>query len=89
MRASGVKNGAFNIEMVINKEGKLYFLDVGPRNGGYWGQEHLFKQMGAEVRSFINSRDEIGLTFFIFQDIQSRDDVLWDFTREHIKLNIE
>lgn len=32
--ATGVKYGAFNIEIVITKEEKLYFLDAGPRNGG-------------------------------------------------------
>ena len=32
--STGVRYGAFNIEMVITKEEKLYFLDAGPRNGG-------------------------------------------------------
>ena len=31
---TGVKYGAFNIEMIISKDEKLYFLDAGPRNGG-------------------------------------------------------
>ncbi len=41
VEVSGVKNGAFNIEMVINKEGKLYFLDAGPRNGGNMLPEYI------------------------------------------------
>ena len=32
--STGVRYGAFNIEMVITKGEKLYFLDAGPRNGG-------------------------------------------------------
>lgn len=32
--STGVLYGAFNIEMIISKEDKLYFLDAGPRNGG-------------------------------------------------------
>ncbi len=32
--STGVQYGAFNIEMVISKDEKLYFLDAGPRNGG-------------------------------------------------------
>ena len=31
---SKIKFGAFNIEMIISKSNKLYFLDAGPRNGG-------------------------------------------------------
>lgn len=31
---SKIKYGAFNIEMIISKSNKLYFLDAGPRNGG-------------------------------------------------------
>lgn len=31
---TGVSYGAFNLEMVITKEEKLFFLDAGPRNGG-------------------------------------------------------
>lgn len=39
--ASGVKNGAFNIEMIINKNDELYFLDAGPRNGGNMLPEYI------------------------------------------------
>ncbi|MFP4560168.1 MAG: acetyl-CoA carboxylase biotin carboxylase subunit family protein [Thiohalorhabdus sp.] len=32
--AAGFRNGALNIELVFTAEGDLYFLEVGPRNGG-------------------------------------------------------
>lgn len=32
--ATGNTSGAFNMEMIIDKHDHLYFLDVGPRNGG-------------------------------------------------------
>ncbi len=32
--ATGKTSGAFNIEMIIDKNEKLFFLDAGPRNGG-------------------------------------------------------
>lgn len=32
--ATGNTSGAFNIEMIITKDNRLYFLDAGPRNGG-------------------------------------------------------
>lgn len=34
VRATGNTSGAFNIEMIIDKQNRLYFLDAGPRNGG-------------------------------------------------------
>lgn len=34
LKVSNINNGAFNIEMIISKDDKVYFLDVGPRNGG-------------------------------------------------------
>lgn len=34
VRESGVDCGAFNIEMVIDSDDRLFFLDAGPRNGG-------------------------------------------------------
>ena len=39
--ATHVQNGAFNIEMVITKDNKLYFLDAGPRNGGNMLPEYI------------------------------------------------
>lgn len=41
VRVTKVQNGAFNIEMVITKENKLYFLDAGPRNGGNMLPEYI------------------------------------------------
>ena len=41
VKATKVQNGAFNIEMVITKENKLYFLDAGPRNGGNMLPEYI------------------------------------------------
>ena len=32
--ATGNTSGAFNIEMIIDKNNRLYFLDAGPRSGG-------------------------------------------------------
>ena len=34
VRATGKTSGAFNIEMIIDKHERLFFLDAGPRNGG-------------------------------------------------------
>lgn len=34
VRVSGMRDGAFNIEMIISGDGRLFFLDAGPRNGG-------------------------------------------------------
>ena len=41
MECSGIKYGAFNIEMIIDKNDHLYFLDVGPRNGGNMLPEYI------------------------------------------------
>lgn len=156
VKATKVQNGAFNIEMVITKENKLYFLDAGPRNGGnmlpeyigmisksdlveatikaamgesdkihgieldglsggYYGlyvihsnkegilnsieykgetsrylkRQHLFKEIGSYVKRFENSRDAIGLAFFMFPDKETRDSVLRDFSGKYIELGIE
>ena len=34
VRVTGKTSGAFNIEMIIDKQDRLFFLDAGPRNGG-------------------------------------------------------
>lgn len=34
IHASGMQAGSFNIEMIIDADGRLFFLDAGPRNGG-------------------------------------------------------
>lgn len=39
--AAGNASGAFNIEMIIDKHNRLYFLDAGPRNGGNMLPEYI------------------------------------------------
>lgn len=53
VEASGVLYGAFNLEMIIDKDDRLFFLDVGPRNGG---------NMLPEFIGMISGRDVIGAT---------------------------
>lgn len=48
---SGVKNGAFNIEMVITVDEKLYFFDAGPRNGGNMLPEYISMIASCDVPS--------------------------------------
>lgn len=49
----GKPSGAFNIEMIIDKDNRLFFLDAGPRNGG---------NMLPEWISMISGKDTIGAT---------------------------
>lgn len=49
VKCSKVVNGAFNIEMVITKSEKLYFLDAGPRNGGNELPEYISEICGANL----------------------------------------
>lgn len=51
--ASGNTSGAFNIEMIIDKYNRLFFLDAGPRNGG---------NMLPEFISMISNKDIITAT---------------------------
>lgn len=46
-------SGAFNMEMIIDKNNRLYFLDVGPRNGG---------NMLPEFISMISNKDIVTAT---------------------------
>ena len=39
--ATGNASGAFNIEMIIDKYNRLFFLDAGPRNGGNMLPEYI------------------------------------------------
>lgn len=41
VECGGIRYGAMNIEMLITKENRLYFLDVGPRNGGNMLPEYI------------------------------------------------
>lgn len=53
VKATGNTSGAFNIEMIIDKKGNLYFLDAGPRNGGNILPEYI---------SLISGKDIVGAT---------------------------
>lgn len=50
---TGNTSGAFNIEMIIDKNNRLYFLDAGPRNGG---------NMLPEFISMISQKDMVKAT---------------------------
>ena len=50
---TGKTSGAFNIEMIIDKHDRLFFLDAGPRNGG---------NMLPEFISMIARKDIVGAT---------------------------
>lgn len=34
IRLSGLRNLSFNLEVMIDKEGRIYLMEIGPRNGG-------------------------------------------------------
>lgn len=51
--ATGNTSGAFNIEMIITKDNRLFFLDAGPRNGG---------NMLPEFMSLISQKDIVKAT---------------------------
>lgn len=48
-----IRNGAMNVELVVDKEKKCWLIDVGPRNGG---------NMIPELLNFIFDVDVVGLT---------------------------
>jgi len=48
---TGVRDGAFNIEMLIDKTGRLFFLDAGPRNGGNMLSEFIGMASGNNLVS--------------------------------------
>ena len=65
--ASGVKNGAFNLEMIITKNEELFFLDVGPRNGGNMLPEFISMINGknlplATVRVAVGETDNLDVS---------------------------
>ncbi len=68
VRASGVRCGAFNIEMVIDRDGRLFFLDAGPRNGGNMLPEFISMASGgdlvaATVLAAMGEEGEIDVSF--------------------------
>ena len=61
VEATGIQVGAFNMEMVIDREGRLYFLDVGPRSGGNMLPEFIGRIggidiMGATIQASLGER---------------------------------
>lgn len=65
-------SGAFNIEMIIDKRDKLFFLDAGPRNGG---------NMLPEFISMISEKDIIEATILNALGERSKLDVDLDGNR--------
>lgn len=66
--ASGVGCGAFNIEMVIDRSDRLFFLDAGPRNGGNMLPEFISMAsgkdlVGATVRAAMGETSSIDVSF--------------------------
>lgn len=53
VKSMGKPSGAFNIEMIIDKSNRLFFLDAGPRNGG---------NMLPEFISMISEKDIVEAT---------------------------
>lgn len=53
IKVTGDTSGAFNIEMIIDANDNLYFLDAGPRNGGNMLPEYI---------SMISGKDIVGAT---------------------------
>lgn len=51
VKASSVQYGAFNIEMIIDADDELFFLDAGPRNGGNRLPEFISSATGQDVIS--------------------------------------
>ena len=47
--ACGTASGAFNIEMIIDRNNRLYFLDAGPRNGGNMLPEYISLISGKKI----------------------------------------
>lgn len=53
IKTAGSPSGAFNIEMIIDSKNRLFFLDVGPRNGG---------NMLPELMSLVSGKDIVKAT---------------------------
>lgn len=49
VHASGMRTGSFNIEMIVDKYGRLFFLDAGPRNGGNMLPDFISMISGVDV----------------------------------------
>lgn len=51
VKAMGNASGAFNIELIIDSSGRLFFLDAGPRNGGNMLPEFISMVTGKDIVS--------------------------------------
>lgn len=49
VHASGMKEGSFNIEMIVDRNDRLFFLDAGPRNGGNMLPDFISMISGVDV----------------------------------------
>lgn len=65
VEATGNTSGAFNIEMIIDRHNRLFFLDAGPRNGG---------NMLPEFISMISDKDIVESTLRVAMgDVENLD----------------
>ena len=49
VKKANIQNGAMNIEMIIDEHDRLFFLDVGPRNGGNMLPDFISKIFGVDL----------------------------------------
>lgn len=49
IEATGITSGAFNIEMILDKDNRLFILDAGPRNGGNRLPEYISLISGKDL----------------------------------------
>ncbi len=49
VQLSGIMNSAFNVELIFDKKGRLFFLDIGPRSGGNMLPEFIEKISGVNM----------------------------------------
>lgn len=48
-RLLGMKMGAYNIEYIVDKDHKVYILEIGPRNGGNWIPDVIKEATGFDM----------------------------------------
>lgn len=68
VEVSGVRFGAFNMEMIIDRHERLFFLDVGPRNGGNMLPEFISAASGKDVvkatlRAAVGDYDDLDVAY--------------------------
>lgn len=74
IEVSEIRYGALNLEMVIDKNDRLFFLDAGPRNGG---------NMLPEFIGMISGKDIVAATLHAAMGEYSRIDVDFDEGNEY------